>query len=625
MTLNRRLGRFVPAAVGIALSATLLAGGEAPLPPDTLAPAEPAKTAFPVECTFNPVKPNLQLVVDSSFLPRPEEVKRVSYTIVRQADGEAINRGIIDRPVTNHFRKLVELSPGLAPGEYTLSATLLLKDGTSLGPETVAFTKLDEAKSFAAWWNTRLGSTERVIRPFTPLARDGNRVACRGREYALNALGLPERVMSQGRDVSAGPARIVIRSNGREESVPLRGKPDFTETRAWRVAFAGEAKGGGVRFTSTGWVEQDGMVQVSLTLTPAGKAGVPVDALRLEFPLRNEEADVFLCQGAGGNYAAGTTMLVPPDKQGVLWTTRDTGTNGSGMTVGSFYPELWVGNEQRGFMWYADNDCGWVQDDAVPAHDLLRSGGDLILRNHLIAKPFTLDAPRTITFTYMASPFRPLVEGRRATLYSEDCTFAGANIWKTPDKTVTDYFGPEWLNDSWNATEQDYFLYICDRAFGEGGLRTIYGDLFFLHLSDSVQSGLAYVLPDGRVQPGYNALNLRRFLMRLCALMEAHGLIPGAQVAHARNGYCLPASAWMDVRLDGVFNYDRKQATDAVSKIGLDTLGLVPQLPWQEFVGVRDLEKGANEPASALDFHNRPLTVPALAPHTGRLIGIRRY
>jgi len=74
-----------------------------------------------------------------------------------------------------------------------------------------------------------------------------------------------------------------------------------------------------------------------------------------------------------------------------------------------------------------------------------------------------------------------------------------------------------------------------------------------------------------------------------------------------------------------VFNNDRKNARDAVVQVDLDKLQLVPKLPWQEFVGVRDLDKAGKEPPSRLDFHKRQLTVPGLLPHTGRLVGIRLY
>ena len=74
-----------------------------------------------------------------------------------------------------------------------------------------------------------------------------------------------------------------------------------------------------------------------------------------------------------------------------------------------------------------------------------------------------------------------------------------------------------------------------------------------------------------------------------------------------------------------VLNNDAKQRRDAEIRIYLDGLSLMPKLVWQEFIGVRDLEKPAAEPASVLDFHGRTLKVPAIDPHTGRLVGIRLY
>ncbi len=83
-------------------------------------------------------------------------------------------------------------------------------------------------------------------------------------------------------------------------------------------------------------------------------------------------------------------MLLPADKQGRLWSTLDTGRSGSVMTVGSFYPTVWIGNEQRGLVWWADNDKGWFPDDAVPAHDAVREGGAVVLRNNIIGSTVEL-------------------------------------------------------------------------------------------------------------------------------------------------------------------------------------------------------------------------------------------
>jgi len=76
----------------------------------------------------------------------------------------------------------------------------------------------------------------------------------------------------------------------------------------------------------------------------------------------------------------------------------------------------------------------------------------------------------------------------------------------------------------------------------------------------------------------------------------------------------------------GVYNYDRNQARDVTIKVDLKSLKLIPQRPWQEFVGVRDLWKyDDTAPDAALDFHQATLSLKAVQPHALRLIGIRRY
>jgi len=786
-------------------------------PREALEPAPAVREVFPLKTTFNPMKNSLLLVADTYYLDEPEKVKEVTYRIFPETTQQAMVTGCLTTSQTYYFRKLIQLPP-LKPGKYLVEATLTQKDGARIGPVQTSFTKLDESKVFADWWNTKLGDTERIIKPFTGVKKEGNNISVWGRRYRLNCLGLPEKIISQGQPVTASPARIVVSSKGKKQKLEFSGRPFFTEIKPWRVSFTGRAKGANLEFQSKGWVEQDGLVYLELTYRPEGKMVFPLEGLQIEFPLSPQQAECLLCLGSGGNYAARTTMLLPPDKKGRIWTTLDTGKNGSRMVVGSFYPCVWLGNEQRGLLWWADNDRGWVPDDALPAHEVIRTEKEVILRQNIIGTPFMLDKERTIIFSYMASPFRPLVKGWRVSIWSADGTFEGPNKevrdprtkekivdgwnwltppsrnpadwgkmwaaykkiaderirkmqpydpsgarngygstvhtsiplhgygWKSPDETVTSYFAADWEGDSWNKTEQDYFLWIAHRAFGEGGLRTIYWDIFFVKDFTAIQTGLPYQLPDGRIQPGFNGFNLRRFMMRMYSLMESHGLVPGSQVSHATNCYPLVACPWMDAILDGeyhaitddsgmdwvdgypvermramsvpqnfgtviswmnlisikdpvtkakavrgfidyprlydtwsggggyqrvpetaldwglneektvyvpfwrnnyvscedkdilvslwklpdrvallVFNYNREKTKDATIRIDLKKLNLIPRLPWQEFIGIRDLVKDTKEPPAKLDFYAQTVTVPALSPHTGRLIGIRLY
>ena len=74
-----------------------------------------------------------------------------------------------------------------------------------------------------------------------------------------------------------------------------------------------------------------------------------------------------------------------------------------------------------------------------------------------------------------------------------------------------------------------------------------------------------------------------------------------------------------------VQNTDATAAKDAVIKVDLAKLGLTPQLPWQEFIGVRDLNQAGKDPVATLDYYGQTLTVKSVAPHGSRLIGLRKY
>jgi hypothetical protein len=581
----------------------------------------PPTEAFPVRVGFNPVRNNVSLVADTNDLDDPRAAKQVRYTVAREGEAAPLVSGTLSTVAYNAFDALLQL-PQLQPGGYTVAATMDLADGKSLGPVTRSFKKRDEAKDFAGWWKQPIGSTERVIKPFTPLTVEKATVGVWGRSFALDAVGLPRAIMSSGKPVLAAPARIVAVIGGKEQSIDLSGTLEITEQKPWRAAFRGKAAGAGLTFTTTGSVEQDGLVTVNLAYAPAGKEPVAVDALRLEFPLSGSEAQALNCMGPGGNFATLSAEVLPPKKTGRLWSTLELGAGGTGLTVGTFYPDVWIGNEERGFYWWADSDEGWMPADDVAAHEVVREEGAdaaVVLRNNIIGKPAEVTGARSLTFTYNATPFKPFPKGWRATINAEDGTFSGPHkqykdavsgrtfdgtqwlsapaapadwgrVWgefkekadakvrefqsvdplsarrthwvhnslalmgygtRSGDDVVETYFRPEWDENTLCPSQQDYFLWLAKRAFAEGGLRSIYWDIFFIRAWSGEQNGMAYRLPDGRLQPTYNGLNLRKLSMRLASLQEEVGLAPGGVSVHSSNCFPFVAFPWVAAGLDG--------------------------------------------------------------------------
>ena len=119
--------------------------------------------------------------------------------------------------------------------------------------------------------------------------------------------------------------------DGVEHFVSL-GNPRFTETTDWRVRFTGKAQGAGITLGSEGWVEQDGLVYIDLTYGPSGNARSRLTPCGWRSPLRRGRRRPALHR-SWQQLLEPHDMLLPKDAPGSLWSTLDTGINGSGMTV----------------------------------------------------------------------------------------------------------------------------------------------------------------------------------------------------------------------------------------------------------------------------------------------------
>ncbi len=436
------------------------------------------KTKFPFSAKFNPVR-GLLLISGDTYYLATNQVPLSMHYVVKSDKGDKLAENTLTNITEWYFREMISL-PSVPPGTCTVAGVMTLADGTTLGPMTNYFEKIDEAKAFPHWWNRKdIGSVERVLPPFTAIKRvkgESTTYECWGRKYSLNAMGLPSGLISQSNPVLAAPARIVVVLDGKEHVVEMP-TPKITEEKDWRVNFEGKAEGAGLEFTAKGWMEQDGLVYTEITYKPKGNVPIKVDALRVEFPLVDEEAESLLCIGPGNNFSSHTAMVIPKNKQGEIWSTLITGRAGSGMFIGSFYPTVWIGSERRGFLWWGDNDKGWFPDNEVPAHDLVRIPGKsfrqkqdvLVLRNNIIGKPVEINKAHTFAFGWNATPFKPLLQGWRNWAATEDGTFfapfRGLRMDSKTGKKVKEGSGQKnWIHPESRYPEEWAELWACQKT-----------------------------------------------------------------------------------------------------------------------------------------------------------------
>ena len=417
--------------------------------------AQPRAIDLEASVKFNPANNKLELSGDTVDAKIPAGSKPAAMSYAIEKDGVSIASGRIAQISNLIYTDIVEL-PSLPSGAYQVAVSLVDAEGKVLvSRKDLGFEKKDEAKEFAAWWNTRIGDAEKVLPPFEPLRVAGGKgeavaagtvISCTRREYQLDGLGLPRQIVSNGGNVLTAPARIVVTVGGKEHVVPTANAMTLTSSKDWRLEFAGgPASAAGLAFTVKGWMEQDGLVNLDLTYAPQGEA-VAIDDLRVEWPVDDTLGNWMNCiGGVGGNYSPRTIDKVPAGSGQVWDTLSGIGKAGSTMLVGNWENNLWVGNDQRGLCWFGDSDQGWVPNDATPAHSLFRDGKSVVIRNHLINLPkgekaFPLAAPRTVNLQYNATPFRHFAKGWRLTQVSAANGFSDVDYKANEKENNKQYF-----------------------------------------------------------------------------------------------------------------------------------------------------------------------------------------
>jgi hypothetical protein len=374
--------------------------------------------------------PSYQFVrvkVDTRELEKEAEAIQKAGVVITDPSGKQLASGELTwekAPAEQEF------AVKLPEGESTVTVTL---DGRA-----EPFVRKVTRKIFP-WEGNTLGITEEVSPPFEPIQVNDRDVSVVLRTYRVNGLGLWDSIQAAG-NVSAGPAReilaapMALQANGET----LTGQGRFTKQAGHEVVYEGEARHASVTVKTRTTTEYDGCMKVELELLPPSlntEHGT-LNTLSLDIPLHDSIAPLF--------HVSTTSLRVNPAEatpagEGVIWNSRQFP---DGEWYGNFKPYLWVGGEERGLCWFADNDAGWVLDvdeqlpaKSAPSLELIRRDGVLTLRVNLVQKPVTITEPRQITFGLLASPAKPMRSDWRQVTFSTpyqdypNIAWMGAEYW----------------------------------------------------------------------------------------------------------------------------------------------------------------------------------------------------
>ena len=306
-------------------------------------------------------------------------------------------------PVISGPEKVVEISiPGLPEGTYTTVADVLGADG-----KVISTLKDKYVRKVFPWEHNALGKSRRVIKPWTPMSVDGDKVLCWGRNYAISPSGLPSQIFSKDKPLLAAPITLSLKGeNGNPIAQEAGGSLTFEEKAEDRVRWQGQGNlGKSIRTSIKGMAEYDGFTWYEVTLTP--ESPVKVASGRISIALPEDVAQLMHFQSC---WARDNFSGAVPRGEGTVFRSLDTVNYGR---KGGFSPHVWLGNLTRGLSWFADSDQGWSSSPEKSAIEIVRKDGQVEFVMNIISRPVTLDKTRTIRFGLMATPFKPPLPIRR--------------------------------------------------------------------------------------------------------------------------------------------------------------------------------------------------------------------
>ncbi len=259
----------------------------------------------------------------------------------------------------------------------------------------------------------QLGMEDHVLPGFEEVRWENYRFTCVGRNYYFNDFGMPQQISARQPEPTVGEevenllaAPMQLHFISKEGSLPLQvSQPLQCQTRGksfLELTSTGELPGLKVHLRQH--LEQDGSVLLQVQMIPETK--ISLEAFYLDIPLRSDAMTLMhditdvsyrrlnrqktgLEAGIGGQ--AG---FIPE-----YWCSLDTEKK---ELAGGFQPFVWLGNEDRGFGFFADSDKGWNQGKI----EIKRRENDVLLRVSFFGTTTELDSPRQLRFGYLATPVK---------------------------------------------------------------------------------------------------------------------------------------------------------------------------------------------------------------------------
>jgi len=421
-----------------------------------------------------------------------EEVQSATVRVTRKGSTEPVGEATMSFD-SDKRGEITVRTPPLSFNEYSVTTRLLDAAGKARGSVSESFERTPPP-----WWRNRLGISEKVMPPWTPVAGKDNILSVWGRDIHYASSGLPEQIVSRGRDVLGGPIHIDATVNGQPVVFTRAESPEVRVVSDVRGEVRGQLRATGFTVQIESYLEFDGMMWFTVTLAPDAGATPVIDRLVLTMPRTESSARYIHWWSGPRNFRDPKHVHIGelPGDAGTVFRSNDAERVNLVKTQrGSFIPYLMLTGDERGMAWFSENDRGWTPNSDVPAVSVERTDKAVSLVLNIVSKPITLKKPRQFSFGLHPTPVRPLdPQWRQYPHYTNvfPDTFTGNNL-KGRKGPSTFYLYPE---DSWDAVKR--------RIDGEGLTKGAAGlkGLYEKQLKQLAEQGITNPLAQSLTVPG---------------------------------------------------------------------------------------------------------------------------
>ena len=208
-----------------------------------------------------------------------------------------------------------------------------------------------------------------------------------GRDYLFGESALPTGVVSQGRDLLAGPMRLVCRDAAGSDFAWTRLGHlvlDHSDEHADICAWQGNSN---VVVDVSAHIEFDGFMKMSVALVPGPARGKAPASVWLEIPLRPDVARLYQYN----------PML--------KWGEFDNAGGIHGRMELPFASTFWIGDDEAGLGWFCENEAPLEVEDRKRVIEVEPGEKETVFRVRLADRPVAM--PYTWTFGIEATPVKP--------------------------------------------------------------------------------------------------------------------------------------------------------------------------------------------------------------------------